>query len=217
MRGSWRKDAAGGQSHLLKWIISCSRNPLCQLFPKFRGKPMLETIKSGTILIKEDTALPSLLPFKSEPCVPGWKGVANLDGYELDRQIRGAGWNLFYLANEIKTIVFGFHGQERIRRAIERIVSSVEMKKFNVLEITCVASKRFLGVPYVSVSAHPRHIQQSMFLFQVRGFQDSGSGKADHLLDPVPAFAATIHARPEERILPLSWDNNSTSFEGAFR
>ena len=178
---------------------------------------MLETIKSGKILIKEDAALPSLLPFKSESCVPGWKSVTHLDGYELDRRIRGAGWNLFYLANEIKTNVFGFHGQERIRTAIARIVTNVAMKKFNALEITRVASKRLLGVPYVSVSAHPRHIQPSMFLFQARDFQDSGSNKADHLLDPVPAFAAIIHARPEELILPLSWDNNSASFGGAFR
>jgi hypothetical protein len=36
--------------------------------------------------------------------------------------------------------------------------------KLNSLEITQVAAKRFMGLPYVTVSAHPRHIQESMFL-----------------------------------------------------
>jgi hypothetical protein len=42
--------------------------------------------------------------------------------------------------------------------------------KFNSLQITRVASKRFLGVPYVRVSACSRHIQESLFLFRDKDF-----------------------------------------------
>jgi hypothetical protein len=37
----------------------------------------------------------------------------------------------------------------------------VKLLKFNCLEITGITQKRFLGLPYVHVSAHSRHIQKS--------------------------------------------------------
>jgi hypothetical protein len=40
--------------------------------------------------------------------------------------------------------------------------------RFNCLEISQVAAKGFLGLPYVTVAAHPRHIQESMILFHAK-------------------------------------------------
>jgi hypothetical protein len=138
-----------------------------------RRPQMPETIKTGTILIEDGTFLPDALRVESEPCAPGWRSVKNLDGYGLDRKIHEAGWTFFCLAGEIKTIVFGFEGQKRVRRAVKRILARLKMEKFNSLEITRVASKRFLGVPYVSISARSRHIQErSMFLFRGKDLQD---------------------------------------------
>jgi len=111
------------------------------------------TIKAGTILFKDGTFLPDALRFESEPCATGWRLVKDLDGYGLDRKIHEAGWTFFCMVGEIKTIVFGFEGQKKVRRAVKRILASLKSEKFNSLEITRVASKRFLGVPYVSVSA----------------------------------------------------------------
>ncbi len=130
---------------------------------------MAETIKTGTTLIKDGTFLPDALQFESEPCATGWRLVKNLDGYGLGRKIHEAGWTFFYLAGEIKATVFGFAGQKAVRGAVKRILAKLQSEKFNSLEITRVASKRFLGVPYASVSAHLRHIQESPFLFQTKG------------------------------------------------
>ena len=130
---------------------------------------MPDTIKTGTILIKEGTLLPEALRVESDPCAPGWRFVKNLDGYGLDRKIHEAGWTFFCLAGEIKATVFGFDGQKTVRRAVKRILANLKLEKFNSLEITGVASKRFLGVPYVSASARSRHIQESPFLFQTTG------------------------------------------------
>ncbi len=129
---------------------------------------MPDTIKTGTILIKETTLLPDALRFETEPCAPGWRLVKNLDGYGLDRKIGDAGWTFFYLVGDIKAIVFGFDGQKTVRRAVKRILGRVKSEKFNSLEITRVAAKRFLGVPYASVSARSRHIQESAFLFRAK-------------------------------------------------
>ncbi len=55
-----------------------------------------------------------------------------------------------------------------LRRAVEQILANLESAEFNSLEIMRLASeasKRFLGVRYVTVSAQSRHIQESAFLF----------------------------------------------------
>ena len=134
--------------------------------------PMPDTIKTGTILIKEATLLPEALRVESEPCAPGWRFVKNLDGGGLDRKIHEAGWTFFSLAEEIKASVFGIDEQKAVRRAVERILANLKSEKFNSLEIArvaSVASRRFLGVCYVTVSAHSRHVQESPLLFQATG------------------------------------------------
>jgi hypothetical protein len=133
---------------------------------------MPDTIKTGTILIKEGTLLPDALRFESEPCVTGWRLVKNLDGYGLDRKIHEAGWTFFCLAGEIEATVFGLEGQETVRRAVKRILAKLKSEKFNSLEITRVASRRFLGVPYASLSARSRHIQESLVLFRAKELQE---------------------------------------------
>jgi hypothetical protein len=124
--------------------------------------------KTGTILIRESALLPTDLPFKGESCVSGWKIITDSDVCALDREIRKAGWAFFRIAAEIGESVFGLDEQKMLHRAIERILESAELERFNSLEIAevrSVDSVRFPGVRYVTVSAHPRHIQQSPFLF----------------------------------------------------
>jgi len=135
---------------------------------------MAETINTGTILFEDGTLLPDALQFDSEPCATGWRLVRDLDGYGLDRKIRDAGWRFFCIAGEIKSIVFGFEGQRNVRRAVKRILARLKPERFNSLEITRVAAKHFLGVPYLSVSARSRHIQESLFLLSDRDFRKLG-------------------------------------------
>ena len=118
---------------------------------------------SGTILIRENTLLPVGLAIESEVFLPGWRAVRNLDGYGLSRKIEEANWNFFYLAGEIRVTVLGRDGSKTLRRAVKRVLAKQE-KQFNSLEITKVVLKRFLGIPFVSVAAHTRHIQQGICL-----------------------------------------------------
>ena len=133
---------------------------------------MPETIKTGTVLIRDGTFLPDALRFESEPCATGWRLIKNLDGYGLGRKVPEAGWTFFWLAGEIKATIFGFDVQKTVRRAVKRILANLKPGKFNSLEITDVARKRFLGVRYVTVSAQSRHIQENAFLLQVKDHQE---------------------------------------------
>lgn len=124
---------------------------------------MEDQINIGTIFIKEGTPFPSSLKLQSEPYWNGWRSVENLNGYELDRRLRAVGWNFFNLA-QVKASIFGFNRETAVRRAIKRVLAKVTSDDFNGLVIGQVAEKRFLGLPYVTVSAHARHLQESMFL-----------------------------------------------------
>ena len=155
---------------------------------------MAETIKTGTVLIKDGALLPEALQFESESCVPGWRLVKGLDGHALDREIHEAGWTFFCLANEIKATVFGIDGEKMVRRAIERILGDPRSEQFNALEITRVTSldsERFPVVRYVSVSAHARHIQESLILFSAKDSQGLGPSKIDSRPDQSMGLAGS--------------------------
>ncbi len=133
---------------------------------------MPDTIRPGTLLIKEGTLLPETLRFESESCLPGWRLVKNLNGDGLDRKIREAGWTLFCPAGQRGATVFGIDEQKTLNRAVKQILGNLDSTEFNSLEIMRVASepsKRFLGMRYVTVSAQSRHIQESAIPFRAKG------------------------------------------------
>ena len=57
----------------------------------------------------------------SEAYSPGWKLVRNLDGYGLARMIVKAQWKFFYLAGDMRAMVFGSEGPGTLHRALKRL------------------------------------------------------------------------------------------------
>ena len=127
---------------------------------------MAQTVEIGTILIKEGIHLPEGLPLESAPYVKGWRLVKNSSSSEIDRKLCEVGWTFFFMAGEIKTTVFGFDKQKMRGAALEQLIKSVKLQKCNSIEITQVKDNSFLKVPYVSVSAHPRHLQKGLVFDQ---------------------------------------------------
>lgn len=122
---------------------------------------MTSVFKPEGVLIREGTKLPGLMQIETVPGVPGWRLVRDFRGDELDRKLRTAGWSFFFLATKVEATVLG-SGAER--RALRRVVHKVAARNLNALEIIHTVSKRFLGIPYTSVLAHSRHIQESTIL-----------------------------------------------------
>jgi hypothetical protein len=131
---------------------------------------MPDTNRPKTVLIREDTPLPANLSIESEAFLPGWRVVKNLDRSTLARKIEGANWNFFYLAGAMRATVLGRDRSGTLRRAVKRVLAKQEGQKFNSLEITKVVSKRFFGIPFTSVTAHSRHIQQGIALVPTKDF-----------------------------------------------
>jgi len=125
---------------------------------------MSATVQVGSILINEWPGMPQLLGLETEPCSGNWSVVKVQDVFALDRKIHAAGWNFFFMAAEVKVMFLGSVGAARIMNALQGLLRKVTGQHFNSLEITGIVAKRFLGVPYVTVSAHSRHMQQSCSL-----------------------------------------------------
>jgi hypothetical protein len=121
-------------------------------------------VQVGAILIEEWPLMTQFPGLESEPYSGNWSLVKVLDGFALDRKIRASGWHFFFMAAEARATFLGAIGAKKIQKALKRILRKVKLQNFNGLEVTEIVAKRFLGVPYVIVSAHCRHVQQSCYL-----------------------------------------------------
>jgi hypothetical protein len=125
---------------------------------------VFDTNKSTVILIRDATVLPPNLSIASNAFFPGWQIVTSPDRSTFTRGVEAAHWNFFYRANETRATVLGGGSLRTLRRAVKQILAKQEHQNFNSLEVTSIVSKRFLGIPYLRIVTHLRHIQESSAL-----------------------------------------------------
>jgi hypothetical protein len=125
---------------------------------------MPPTVHVGAILLNQSKLMKESFALETVPCSGSWSMVKGLDGFAVDRTIQAAGWNFLFMAAEVKVMFFGALGPRKIQNALMRILAKVKQQHFNGLEVSGVVAKHFLGVPYVVVTAHSRHVQQSCHL-----------------------------------------------------
>jgi hypothetical protein len=119
---------------------------------------MPNQIQAGTMMVQLSDSL-QVLGIESEPYSTNWSSLGALESSGLDRKVRAAGWNLFFMAGERRALVPPWGGQKTLRRGVKRLLAQTRLEHFNCLEVTHIIRKRFLGIPYVSIGAHSRHIQ----------------------------------------------------------
>jgi hypothetical protein len=120
-------------------------------------------LTSGTILIEGDALRPKCFQLEDDSCPDAWMSVKHdFTPHQLEEELSTTGWTFFYIANAIRATAFGINRAKMIHAALKRVIAGVRRQKCNCLEIDGVAMHSFLWMPYVSVSAHPRHIQKGM-------------------------------------------------------
>src|SRR3984893_7976754 len=122
------------------------------------------------ILIREDTILPPGLSIASNAFFPGWRIVTSPDRSGFTRGIEAARWNFFYSADETRSTVLGADRLRTLRRAVKGILAKQGLRSFNSVEVTTIVSKRFLGIRFLRIVAHLRHIQESSALIPTKLF-----------------------------------------------
>jgi hypothetical protein len=125
---------------------------------------MPSSIQIGSILIKEQPLMTERFGLVSDSYSQNWSVVRAVNGFSLDRKIRAGGWNSFFMAAEVQANAFGSVRAGSLRAALGRIFSKVRHENFNCLEVTGIVARSFLGIPYVVVFAHSRHIQKGVHL-----------------------------------------------------
>lgn len=137
---------------------------------------MRDSITAGALLVQDGINVPRFLLLPTEPNSNGWTAV-NGARRAFEKTIHERGWTLFFMAGEIKATVFGFDRQNALRAALKRLIAVVKSQHCNSIEITGVVDKSFLRMPYLSVSAHARHLQKGRLF----SGGDPGLGSLAHL------------------------------------
>jgi hypothetical protein len=138
---------------------------------------MTYPITAGSILVEKGVHAPNALLLQGESEPDGWATVKD-DRSTFEKTIQEAGWTFFFMAGQIKATVFGFDRQRALRGALKRLIAEVKSQGCNSIQLTQVTNKSFLGLPYVSVSAHSRHLQKGSL------FSPNGAGSNPVLMSP---------------------------------
>jgi hypothetical protein len=152
---------------------------------------------SAIILIREGALLPAGLVLETETFLPGWRAVQNLDGHGVSRKIASTQWNFFFLAGAISATAIGREGPATLRRAVKLILTKLPSGNYNALQITKVAPGNFLGIPYLRVSVHSRHIQEAVYLVPAPDFRPRGAAAAPKVPAQAPALGHEEEAHPQ--------------------
>ena len=127
-------------------------------------------ISEGALLLRSGTDLPLGVQVLTTSYSHEWKMVEGKD--DLDSRFHTAGWNLLFIANTLRATCVGI-SDTSLRRGLNRLLKQIRALNLNSLRVTHIVSKKFLGIAYTSLIAHPCHIQQGCFL------QDADTRKED--------------------------------------
>lgn len=134
-------------------------------------------IVPGSILMEKDALHPSCFEVQDESFPMGWTAVTHkFSFHDFETELSTTGWTFFYMANQITATALAFNRKKAIDSALEGLIKDVRRRRCNCLEIDTVDTRSFLRMHYVTMSAHPRHIQKGMVF----------AGEPDHVgLSPV--------------------------------
>ena len=119
-------------------------------------------IEAGTILIEKSARRPGCFQLAANPESSPWAAVAaDLSPKERDKALTADGWTFAYMAGAIRATAVGFNPANRMTSALKQLTALAAAQQCNCVEIDEVAVRSFMGVPYVSVSAHSRDVQKS--------------------------------------------------------
>ena len=120
-------------------------------------------LSPGAIFIRNDTQLPSWFRFGYEEC-EGWKRLVDANSLALERTAIAVGWHYAYLAGAVVSGAVGITGQYAQRRALRKVLASMNRTGFNSFEIAELKTGDYLAVRTVRLAIYPRHLSPDPIL-----------------------------------------------------
>jgi hypothetical protein len=122
-------------------------------------------IASGAVLIDRNAARPPCFQVGIGSDSNAWLPVNhNLTPRQLEQELSDSGWTFFFMAGPIRTTTFGFNRDRMSSTALKRVIEGAKQQRCNCVQIDRVEMRSFLTIPYLSLSAYPRHIQKGIRL-----------------------------------------------------
>jgi len=120
-------------------------------------------ITPGVLLIEGDALRPQCFEVEAGSHPNAWMLIKHtLTPQQLEKELSATGWTFFFMAESIRARGFGFNRDKTVHAALNRCIKAVRRQRCNCLQIESVEMHSFLGIPYVSLSVRPRHIQKGM-------------------------------------------------------
>ena len=132
-------------------------------------------ITSGVLLIEPDAPHPRCFEIQADSHPNAWMLVKQtLTAAQLEEKLSAMGWTFFFMAGTIRVTAFGFNRDKTIYAALKRGIKAVKEQRCNSLQIEGVETHSFLGIPYITMTVRPRHIQKGL-VFGSPSVGDSGT------------------------------------------
>jgi hypothetical protein len=122
-------------------------------------------IEVGSVLLRAGVPQPGVR-ISTASYSRDWDLVVAQGGFALERAVGAVGWHLIFVAGVVRAVAFGRSEGNNARVAVDRVLAEIRAQDFNAAEVTEISTKHFLGIPYLSISAHARHLQQGNTLQQ---------------------------------------------------
>jgi hypothetical protein len=120
-------------------------------------------ITPGVLLIEPDALRPRCFQVEADSHLNSWMVVTHgLTSQQLEKELSATGWTFFFMAAPIQMTAFGFDRVRTLYAALKRVIKAVKQQRCNCLQVESVDMRSFLGIPYIALSARPRHIQKGM-------------------------------------------------------
>ena len=114
----------------------------------------------GSVVILSGTEVPTSVQLKVRNYWKAWKLVRQWSGHAFGLELRKAGWNFFFIAGEMQGYWIGRDNEHTVKRATERALAGVKRGAYNCAQVSEVLPGSFLGIPYIRVTLHSRHVQR---------------------------------------------------------
>ena len=117
-------------------------------------------LSEGDVLVAPGTALPLEWQLETGTAGNGWLRLLDVfSQMRRQNQLNASGWTFFFMASPIVVTAFGFSKLKMFNAALLRLIAATKLQRCNCVQIDDLGMRSFLGIPYMRISAHPRHIQ----------------------------------------------------------
>jgi hypothetical protein len=132
--------------------------------PHSEATKMSNSLNIGTVLLRTAVLLPESVWVEKETYSSEWEQVTNLSVDDLDRQVRREHWSFPFIGGAIRGTCWGSWTAQCVHHALDRALRKSKAARYNGFEITGISNGRFLGLRYVTVAGHSRHLQTGIVL-----------------------------------------------------